>query len=45
MLVVCVEILVQLCVDPAAVGVGWEGNCKEILMNERMRRIIRDLNL
>ena len=34
MLAVCVEIQVQLCVEPAAVCAGWEGNCKEELMNE-----------
>ena len=28
LLAVCAEILVQLCVDPAVVCAGWEGNCK-----------------
>ena len=34
LLAVCAEILVQLCADPAVVFTGWEGNCKEKLMNE-----------
>ena len=34
LLAVCTKILVQLCADPTAVCAGWEGNCKERLMNE-----------
>ena len=41
LLAVCAEILVQLCADLAAMCAGWEGNCKERLMNEWIRRIIR----
>ena len=45
LLAMCAEIQVQLCADPAAMCIGWEGNCKEILMNEWMRKIVRELNL
>ena len=34
LLAVCVEIQVQLCADLAAMCIGWEGNCKEELMNQ-----------
>ena len=39
------EIQIQLCVDPDAVCIGWEGNCKEELMNGWIRKIDRELNL
>ena len=45
LLAVCTEIQVQLCVDPPAMCAGWEGNCKEELMNELIINIDRELNL